>query len=510
MKNILRSLIVLVFCAGLFTACNLDIAPSDSLTGSQMMASPSGLTDILNGCYATMKDFPPDADSHNNWYGRQFYQMSDFSSDDVVYGHSTSDELNMIFKYEQRHAGLGNVTSFWSQSYKIIYAANVALDVIEQDENPSDETKCLQGEALFLKAFCMHCLVRFFAKPYNPATAATDLGIVIRENGSDAKPKGRATVEATYTYIEQCLLDAEKLMEVGSERSSNRAFASVGAVRALLSRVYLYMKDYDKCIEYSTKVINDSNYALEDAEGFATYFTHTYQSKETIWCLRMLTTDDKESAAVASMIYKADGCWGEEGYSEPLLQDMGKGTSAAEDDVRWSFVCPVNSKNGLDLIPTSKLSNQDGKPTLVSHPFFRISEMYFNRAEAYANKGGKDAEALADINTVRKNRMLANASSHLWTAADVTTNMVDLVLKEKRNEFSFEGFRFFDLMRNNKDILRDYWGYHTNYTAGQSTASKPTTDMPGILTKCTDPKLIFPIPTQEIDNNSECEQNDGY
>ncbi len=246
---------MMVAAAGLTTACDLDIAPEDSLTGEQMTSSPTGTVDILNGCYAVMKDYPENSSS-NNWYGRQFYQMSDFSSDDVVYGHSTTDELNMIFKFEERHPGLSNVASFWSQSYKIIYSTNVALDVINAIENPDDKTNSLHGEALFLKAYTMHCLVRFYAKPYKEATAANEPGIIIRENGSDGASKGRSSLKETYDYIVNCLLEAESLMDgVEAERSESRCFASIGAVRALLSRVYLYMGNWDKCIEYSTKVI---------------------------------------------------------------------------------------------------------------------------------------------------------------------------------------------------------------------------------------------------------------
>jgi len=496
--------------AGLMTACDLDIAPEDSLTGTQMTQSPTGTLDILNGCYAVMKDYPENSSS-NNWYGRQFYQMSDFSSDDVVYGHATTDELNMIFKFEERHPGLSNVASFWAQSYKIIYSANVALDVISEISEPDAATNSLHGEALFLKAYVMHSLVRFYAKPYKAETAANELGLIIRENGSDASPKGRASLKDTYDYIVDCLLEAEKLMDTEEEieRSQSRCFASLGAVRALLSRVYLYMGEWDKCIEYSGKVIADSNYKLATADEFQDYFKSTWTSPETIWCLKMLPQDDKGSGSVASMIMKADGCWGEEGYSEPLLDDMGRGSSLEDDDVRWKFVCPVNTKNGLDLIPCSKLSWQDDMPTLFSPPFLRVSEMYLNRAEAYAHKGDK-TNALKDVNELRKNRMTANVDSHLYTESDITTNIVDLVLKETRVEFAFEAHRFFDLMRNDKDIVRNYWGYHTQYTAGQSTAGKPGLNADGVTTKNNDTRLVYPIPSLEINNNSLCEQNPGY
>ena len=472
MKKIIKYFFIMVASAGLMTSCDLDIAPEDSLTGDQMTQSPTGILDILNGCYAVMKDYPENSSS-NNWYGRQYYQMSDFSSDDVVYGHATTDELNMIFKFEERHAGLSNVASFWSQSYKIIYSANVALDVISKDTNPTDETNSLHGEALFLKAYVMHSLVRFYAKPYKEATAANEPGLIIREDGSDAQPKGRASLKETYDYIVDCLLEAEKL------------------------------------IEYSTKVIGDSNYEIAGPSEFADYFKSTWTSKETIWCLKMLTQDDKGSGSVASMIMKADGCWGEEGYSEPLLEDMGRGTSLETDDIRWTFVCDVNTKNGLDLIPCSKLSWQDGKPTLFSPPFLRVTEMYLNRAEAYAHKGDK-TNALKDVNEVRKHRMTANVDSHLYTEADIETDIVDLVLKEARVEFAFEAHRFFDLMRNGKDIVRNFWGYHTNYTAGQSTSGKPGMNAVGVYTKNDDTRLVYPIPSKEIDNNNLCEQNPGY
>lgn len=511
MKKIIYLLVSLVGIICMYS-CDLDIAPADSLTGDQMRESPTGTTDIVNGCYAIMKDWPGENDWGNNWYGRQFYQMADFSSDDVVYGQSTTDELNMIFRYDERHPGLSNVTSFWSQSYRIIYSANVAIDVLRAIESPTAEDNYLLGEALFLKAFSMHCLTRLYCKPYKPETAESLPGIIIRENSADGQNKDRATLQYTYEYIEGMLLEAEGLMlNNSSSRSSDRSLSSLAAVQALLSRVYLYMHRWDDCVSYATKVIENTNYKLEEATSFPTYFTETYNRQETIWCLKMLPEDDKESASVASMIYKADGCWGEEGYSDSLLEDMGEGTALEDDDARWSFVCEVNPKNGLNLYPCSKASNQDGKPTLFSPPFIRLSEMYFNRAEALAHSNGSETDILNDINEVRRHRMTANVEEHLYTAQDIPAGgILDLVLKEKRVEFAFEGHRIFDLLRNDKDIIRDYWGYHTNYTVGTSTTAKPDLSLEGVTTPYDYDRLVFPIPTQEINNNPSCKQNAGY
>ena len=58
MKKIFKYFLVMVAGAGLMTSCDLNIVPEDSLTGAQMAQSPTGIVDILNGCYAVMKDHP--------------------------------------------------------------------------------------------------------------------------------------------------------------------------------------------------------------------------------------------------------------------------------------------------------------------------------------------------------------------------------------------------------------------------------------------------------------------
>lgn len=519
MKKIIKYFVVLMGGA-LLAGCDLDIAPADSLTGEQMSASPTGLVDILNGCYATMKDFPAGESGENYWWGRQYFQMADFASDDIVYGQKTPDDLNMIFRYDERAPQTGNFRSFWSINYKIIYTTNVALATIAKKEELSAEEMYLRGEALLIKAFCLHTLVKMYAKQYDPATAATDKGVIIRYDSTDAELKDRETVQETYDYILTLLKQAEADMTEGSsERVNNKGFASLATVQALLSRVYLFMQDWDKCIEYSTKVINNKNYALENAESFPTYFTETFNRKETIWCMKFNQIDNKNSSAVASMIYKpGGGCWGEEGYSKSLLDEMNFSSEKYQGvDTRISFVCDINPKNGLNLYPCAKHSMQDGIPTLNSPVLFRLAEMYFNRAEANAHKGNK-TEAIKDLNEIIKHRMNFAAAaakgysenSYYLTEADIKTNIVDLVLSQKRTEFSFEAHRLFDLLRNKKDIVRNYWGYHVDYVPNQSPGQEPGLSFPGVVTKYNYPRLVYPIPQQEKLNNPAVTQNEGY
>lgn len=519
MKNIFKTLLLCILTAFVITGCDLDIAPSDSMTGAQMAESPDGLESIVNGCYALMKDDQQPDYSQNSWYLRQFYQMPDFSSDDVTYGWGTTDNLHMIFVYEQRSPGLDNFTAFWAQNYKLIYSANVCINIASQ-KTDGDDTRHIKAEAMFLKAFAMHNLVRLYAKPYSDATKSSP-GIIIRENDIDSAPKARATVEETYNYIAGLLLQAEELFKSSSSsRADNKGFASLGACQALLSRVYLYMRDWDNCIKYSEEVIKGGKYKMTAAADYPNYFKDAVKQGETIWCIRMVESDDKQSASVAGMIMTAgDGCWGEEGYSPSVLADMGYSDAKLKvADTRNSFVEPetVNSSN-LSLYPCSKFSWQGGRKTLSSPVMFRLSEMYLNAAEAYAHKAQSD-KVLEMLNEVRKHRfnpaLVAGASidDFLYTSSNHSgLSDMDITLKERRLEFVFEGFRFYDLMRHGKDIVRNYWGYQLlSFVPGQSTASPPGLDVPGVVTKASYDRLVFPIPSREIGNNSLCVQNQGY
>ena len=122
--------------------------------------------------------------------------------------------------------------------------------------------------------------------------------------------------------------------------------------------------------------------------SYKNYFINCTSEKETIWNIAYL--DNEGGPGLASMITLPEGgCWAEEGYSTPLLEDMGLGTDLQQDDARWDFVGPGHLKNGLILTECTKFSYQAGKIKLISPPLFRLPEMYFNRAESYANKGDK-------------------------------------------------------------------------------------------------------------------------
>ncbi len=512
MKKILLNIMLL---SGLFylAGCELDIIPSDALTGEQITNTSDGLVSLVNGCYAQFKDFP-DQGSSNEWYLRQYYQLSDFASDDIVCAYKTEDDLINSFRYQDRVAEKANINSFWEVSYKIIYGANVAISMA--DEKGSDEmTDHLKGESYFLRAFATHGLVRLFARPYSDANAGLP-GVILRESSTDGAPKERATLGETYDYIITSLKTAASLMsEETPEARSTRGYATRYSTWALLSRVYLYKGDYENAVAYADSVINSGQYELESPESWSGYFANAKSSSETIWCIPFTVADDKKESSVASMIYNGASCWGEEGASSSLLKDMGFGTEMMYVDQRWSYIntSEPGLKNGVILYYIGKFSGQDNLPTLSSPVMLRLSEVYLNRAEALAKLGDING-ALADVNEVRAARMLVPEDGSLddylvdaerdnITAANIT----DVVLKERRIELAFEGHRIFDLLRNGKDLVRNYWGFHLDSYNGIPAGSEPGLNAGGVVVHASDPSTVYPIPSSELSTNKLCVPN---
>jgi hypothetical protein len=329
-------------------------------------------------------------------------------------------------------------------------------------------------------------------------------------------PKARATLEDTYRYIISSLKKAESVMseEMPEERNNdNHKIASIYSVWSLLSRVYLYKGELDSCILYSDKVISSGMFELETPENFPGYFASAKEGSESIWLIPYNLIDDQLNGSVASMIFNGNNCWAEEGASASILEDMGIGTSMVDIDQRWKYIVTDAGvvKNGVNMFYISKFSGQDGSPTLSSPVMFRLAEIYLNRAEAFAKKANV-SDAVSDLNTLLENRLILPEGEviddYLYDEGSITTGqIVDIVLKERRIELAFEGHRIFDLLRNGKDIVRNYWGFHLDTYNGVPSGSEPGLDAPGVLFHSNDLELIYPIPSSEISTNKLCLPN---
>jgi starch-binding outer membrane protein, SusD/RagB family len=506
MKNIFKeSLIIIISVSFFFAGCKMEYAPTDSITPEGLLNQADGLLLVANGNYALLKDnlsYNGTVDL-NNSYLRQYFYMSEFAGDNVVYGQITTDPFEKSFTY-LHDPSQSNAGYLWYVNYKIISACNVAIDLIESGQLSSPTASQAQaiGECYFMRAFCHFNLARFFAQPYTINPDAD--GIIIRNSATENTLKARATVKEVYNFVLDDLRKSATYMTDMSIRNSS-GYPSKYASYALLSRVFLYMDQTDSVITYANKVINSGAYSV--TSDYANYFRNALSSDETIWCIIQNSTDDKKKfGSIASMYYSDDSGsgWGEEFASTSLLDLMADN----KEDMRFSYIDTVYNgsaiklKNGIRMFYMTKFSFQDESPTLSSPVMLRISEVYLNRAEAYAKKSDA-TDALNDLDQIRTNRGLS-AKLYNGTVPSGKT-LLQTVLNERRIELAFEGHRNFDVYRNKENMDRSYWGYHlTDLKESDIDYSKSA---PTNIIEYTNARIIYYIPEAEVTVNTLCTQN---
>ncbi|WP_420579869.1 RagB/SusD family nutrient uptake outer membrane protein [Reichenbachiella sp.] len=122
-------------------------------------------------------------------------------------------------------------------------------------------------------------------------------------------------------------------------------------------------------------------------------------------------------------------------------------------------------------------------------PYFRVADAYLMYAEAVVRSGnGNRATAVQLINELRE-RAYGDASANI-SDADLTTAFV---MDERVRELYWEATRRRDLIRDNKFTKNYVWPWKGNEKDGIETE---------------DFRIIFPIPSSELESNPNMVQND--
>ncbi len=252
--------------------------------------------------------------------------------------------------------------------------------------------------------------------------------------------------------------------------------ANYHAVQAFLSRVYLYLGEYEAAKQAADSVLQ-GDYALLDYNEFA----QTVASPADIYGIHdIVPVDVINQASVETIFTQGAGAFagnisafgiaaGSElarvnryKASEDLVQMYSK-EQARGTDLRSTFFMYVNqtdptSKRYIQKQTTSSLT------TASSEFLLRLPEVLLNKAEALAMLG-KDAEAMAVLEELRVKRIVAAEYKELDARSG--EKLIELIRDERRRELCGEGHRWFDLRRyavhpkypSTKEIVHDHYFY---------------------------------------------------
>lgn len=197
--------------------------------------------------------------------------FQDFLTDDVeCFGaqgqelmESPIENLYFLFSWDNEmfneRAGSHERVNAWKVYYNKIMGANTVLEYLDEVIGEQASKDNLRGQALTMRGWYYFLLVNLFGLPYNYGDPTENMGVPLKLKmeitGSYYR---RNSVAEVYEQIEKDLLDGINLLEnnpiVMSEYKINAL-----AAKSILSRVYLYMENWDGVLRYTNEVLAEKS-----------------------------------------------------------------------------------------------------------------------------------------------------------------------------------------------------------------------------------------------------------
>jgi len=313
------------------------------------------------------------------------------------------------------------------QFYESIFGASQTISSGSQTMQPGDQKEQLLGEAYGLRALAYFDLTNLYAKPYDKATATTELAIVLQNEIDIENQKPKSTMAEVYAQIHSDIDNAKKHLKVTlNEEGKNYRF-SLAAIYALEAKVNLYQKEYEAALVSVNQALKYKS-QLQDLNKDTKTSVASFKSIESILALEEgLTSDIKTTALVSDELYN---------------------TYDRQNDLRFN--------TSFELVNNSYISKKTGNGEMKSS--FRTSELYMIKAEALGHLN-RLAEAKSTIENLIVSRYKPEAAAKVLQKLSGLDQkgFISFILDERNKEFALEGHRWYDLRRlHQKQIVHKF------------------------------------------------------
>ncbi|MDR1415259.1 MAG: RagB/SusD family nutrient uptake outer membrane protein [Odoribacteraceae bacterium] len=192
--------------------------------------------------------------------------VADESRELVIYSDPITTQTGLYFSKAGLHRWMQNPFSNYSETsaagdewdafYKRISVLNSILLNGEPFWGKGQDAQLayVMGSCRFLRAWNYLMLVNIYGEAYDKNNPSRGIGIPYKTDPTIEETKfSRDNVGHVYDKIAEDLREAARLMEIAPDPVFNTK-VSVDACHALLSRVYLYMEQYDQAVASANRV----------------------------------------------------------------------------------------------------------------------------------------------------------------------------------------------------------------------------------------------------------------
>ncbi len=464
MKNIKIALALVL----LFSISSCDEFLSETPDNRTQIDTPEKISELLVNAYPI---------------GGTYMDFAETMSDNVTDGRlvETLPKNEQNYNWEmQDETNVDTQAFYWDACYRAIAHANKALQAIEEQGYPAN-LNAQRGEALLARAYSHFMLVTFWSKQYNPATAATDLGIPYITEPEEVliKKYTRNTVAEVFDYIQKDI--EEGLKYVTNEYKEPKFHFNKEAGKAFASRFYLIKGDWAKVLEVSEGLGSKPAGKIRDYLAYKSLDLSIqyidYAKAEHTTNLLIVSSYSIYSRANQQNRFYLE--------ANQAIDILGSGTNIYNK--AWYYTtfsfnrltefCPKFKEYFKYTNLTANIGNPYLATVLLSN-----DEFYLNRIEALvmANRiaeantelefflGARTKEfdaatdKLTEAKVVAKYPVIANEYTPFYNMTPVQTSYVKAIAEAKRREFIHEGMRWFDIKRFNLEVKHEIFNRPTN------------------------------------------------
>ncbi len=557
-RNTIYSIITAVAALLSLVSCSdfLEVKPQNVTVEDEFWNEKADVDQMMTGLYASLQDAG---------VVKRMMIWGEFRSDNVTSGSNIEKDVSLqkIFK-EDIDASNGYTT--WTPFYYIINSANTLIEhapaVAATDPAFSQsELNADIAEASAIRDLCYFYLIRTFRDvPYTTVSFADDNQVM-----NLPATKFDDVLDSLITDLEHVQGNAVKNYP---SSSSTKALYQTGritqdAIHAMLCDMYLWKKDYNKCIQYADMIIASMRQRAKD-KGFynklsaddearvngypliSDAFTNTVygnayteifgygNSMESIFELTYMRDDNMPSNGAANDFYMFSKGDIVAGYAAPSTYV--NGTEGQDNQVfsKYDGRYYENMNNGMiskGCFATVNVDYSGGTKNVIASHFspyaegkckanwiiYRLSDVMLMKAEALTALMSNASElsdqdknymtqAFSLVNAVNKRSVCESVLKDTLKADDYATKekIENLVMAERQRELMFEGKRWYDLVcRSRRDGNTDY--------LRQQTLMKFTSNTSAISGKLGKMDYIYwPYNIDELKVNDNLKQNPAF
>lgn len=409
--------------------------------------------------------------------------LSDFASDDVnIVDASQISSLNSLFygyyvaayNWQSVLYPVGNISYEQDQNWNTMYAkilnCNTIISEVPNSNGTDAEKAALIAEALVHRADAYLVMVNTYAKPYDRATASSDLGVPLLLTQTVSQSLNRASIQAVY---DQVIADLNAALPALPATQAYNTLPSRVSTYGELARCYFYMKDYQNAARYADMALAMRN-TLNDLGAITVVNTTNYPRRIADPEILLSKVSMGGSLGFAPTALR---------LSDELLNLLG-----TRDQRYLLFTVPAAT---ISTAYTGRYAYRERAIGETRNVGPSVPEMMLIKAEAFA-RAGDATNAMLWVNNLRAKRFTAANYTPL-TAANANEAVVRVV-EERRREFFGRMLRWWDMRR-----LKNEAPFERTYTRTYGTTTSTLSPNSN--------RYVFPIAEYLTNLNPELEKN---